>query len=669
MANITPSWTAGAHSSEKLPGDGWFSFSVPRGVVGASVGIGTEDLSTAPGEPTHAFSFSSGSFSIVEGGVTVRGATQFSSSDVFAIVRVGNQIYYCRGDAGGTAAAEGVPFKLPGNIVHKSDLPCLSVPVLLDAALLSSGDKIVGATRVVQDAGDGFAAIQIGPLELSASTGAVAGASISFKPLGAVAGEGQGARLVLVPLQARAAEELFNGVWVSFPAFTCRAENLPTLQGVYASFRPMVVQASNLRAPEASVNVEMLPLDLAASESTHASVAVVLGPMRMFAIAAKQREYGVYFQGVLPAFTGGAAEEALDVVEDSFVLSDAVYYNSYAVLEDVIYASGDLLSGSASDWTVTDTVVLTTSLLFGGVQDIDEGVVFSDLPLVADSYLTVESVAFISTEVEASSASWVLADSSFVVMDAALPITLVDAEESLAVSDVLTLGGSADLNDEVIFGDELLGGSSAVLADVLTDTFVVSCETDAQTVSFPTLESRAVFGEQLLMKQPGLVAWVMNTDTGAVSWYDNWAFTSMATVGGKVFAAGPDGLHVLGGDLDGADQIDARVDYGYTEFGGYGQDGSPKMSEWRKRMVGLWFGYHSGGALAATVGAYGQLVPRDQYTYTMPARPAGHPRNNRITPGKGLSARYWRISVANTGGCAFEVHSVTAEVAESTRRL
>ena len=131
--------------------------------------------------------------------------------------------------------------------------------------------------------------------------------------------------------------------------------------------------------------------------------------------------------------------------------------------------------------------------------------------------------------------------------------------------------------------------------------------------------------------------------------------------------AGDGGLHVLGGNLDGTDRIDARVDFGYTEFGGYDQQGLPNPSDVKKRVPSFWFGYHADGELTATVETYGQGY--GPYTYAMAPRAADAPRNSRVVPGKGLNARYWRISVANANGCAFEVHSIAAEVAASTRRL
>ena len=53
----------------------------------------------------------------------------------------------------------------------------------------------------------------------------------------------------------------------------------------------------------------------------------------------------------------------------------------------------------------------------------------------------------------------------------------------------------------------------------------------------------------------------------------------------------------------------------------------------------------------------------------MEPRAANSPRNNRIIPGKALNARYWRMTLANTNGCAFEVHSLAADIALSARRI
>ena len=369
-------------------------------------------------------------------------------------------------------------------------------------------------------------------------------------------------------------------------------------------------------------------------------------------------------QSLVPELSGFGPNDLL--VEDMAYANDYTYPDRYVLVVDGAFASDQLIAGAQSPEMVEDTALAGAEVVLGASVLLEDVALASDELLPTASTMLVADTALAGDELLPQSTGSVLVTSGARAGGYALPYAFVDVEGVALASDDALIVSIVLLEDEALAGDEAITTSLRAQA-LLEDAALAGDELLAWTDSFALLQDVAVASEQLFMKAPGLVAWVMNTDTGAVSWYDNWAFTSMAVVGGKVFAAGPDGLHVIGGDLDGAEQIDARVQFGYTEFGGYDQTGLPKPSEPKKRVQGLWFGYHADGALQATVETYGQGY--GPYAYAMAPRAADQPRNNRIVPGKGLNARYWRIGVANTGGCAFEVHSISAEVAQSTRRL
>lgn len=179
----------------------------------------------------------------------------------------------------------------------------------------------------------------------------------------------------------------------------------------------------------------------------------------------------------------------------------------------------------------------------------------------------------------------------------------------------------------------------------------------AQVTSAAALESTAVAEDLALYAQPGAVALVMNTETAAVSWYENWQFTDMAQVGNTVLAIGPEGLAVLGGNTDAGDRINASLAWGYRDFG----------NEQKKRVDSFWFGYSATGLLQVGVQTFGQGYGR--FVYRMENRQATKGRNNRVTPGKGLNARYWKVDISNVAGCAFDVDSMGVELLNSTRRI
>lgn len=179
----------------------------------------------------------------------------------------------------------------------------------------------------------------------------------------------------------------------------------------------------------------------------------------------------------------------------------------------------------------------------------------------------------------------------------------------------------------------------------------------------------AIAADDLLAREAGIVAWLMNAETGAVSWWDNWQFTDAVQLpDGRVLAVGPAGISEWTGALDDGQAIEARLTWGLLELGGYDDAGAPVAAEKMKRITQMTVGYHARWPLQATLHAFGSGHP--PAVFAMPPQVAGQAllhRNHRITPAKGLLARYWRIQLSGRG--PWQVHGITADVAASARRL
>lgn len=661
-----PTWSAGAHSEEPLSGDGWFIFSVPAGSVGVAIGLNAIDTTTSPSEPRHGFLFGAGKYRVIESGVARTAFAPYASGDLFAVVRQGATIYYCKGVAGQAYPHAETVFALPGEVVYRSSLPSQGA-MFLDAAMLIGGDKVVDA-KLVPAVGMASVSAALEPLLATISQDGVAGVSVSFGLLQAEASSGNGAHLVLEPPGLFTAQHDYSAVAVAFEPMQVAAEQGETyaLNGARLQMHHLGVTAAGAAADRAFLS--MPAPQLAASQSERAEVTAGFTPMRVITfISAQPVRTSPHITAVIPAFSGLPGGGAVPAeVDDVALASDTTYASHYTVVSDGAFAADEPIAGAISTDILEDSALASDAVMVGTSVLLEDGALAGDELLATVSDLLLQDAAWASSEVMPQSDGAVLLEDGALASDAALPYAFADVTGGALAGDDALIATVALLEGAAIADDEVVSASLQGPA-LLEDEALAGDGLLAWTDAFALLQDTAVASEQLFMKTPGLVAWVMNTDTGAVSWYDNWAFTSMAVVGGRVFAAGPDGLHILGGDLDGTETIDARVQFGYTEFGGYDQGGMPKPSEQKKRVSGLWFGYHAGGELEATVETYGQGY--GPYTYAMAARAAEQPRNNRIVPGKGLNARYWRIAVANTAGCAFEVHSIAAEVTQSTRRL
>lgn len=161
----------------------------------------------------------------------------------------------------------------------------------------------------------------------------------------------------------------------------------------------------------------------------------------------------------------------------------------------------------------------------------------------------------------------------------------------------------------------------------------------------------------VVFKDPGRVAWLMNTETAAVSWYDNFDFESIAQVNGVSFAVGPGGVYELTGGTDNGDQIDASLRSGFMDFG----------TQQQKRVEAFYFGYTSTGVLRALVST--KDSGHSPSAFDMQPRVATAPRNNRIEPGKGLVGTYWQVELYNVSGAPFTVYDASVDLAISNRKL
>lgn len=335
------------------------------------------------------------------------------------------------------------------------------------------------------------------------------------------------------------------------------------------------------------------------------------------------------------SFSVETTHEASNLLESSFSLSDArTEHREQVVSSSITLTDAQRQAGSS---VVETTITLTDEQDSRTAQTVESTLLFSDAR---------EAVSAGSREVE----------SRLTFTDALRHTTTVEVEDTLTFTTTLLQRG-ADVLESILTFDDALSQTS-VVDDNLVSTLVFSDELELQVASVIELSDTLTFSDAHFFKNPGAIAWVMNTETAAAYWYSNWQFSDMVQVGDVVLAVGPEGLCVIGGNTDAGEAIDAVLKYGFMDFG----------TEQKKRLPEIVFGYAADTPMAVEVETYGQGYPAFEYRIS-PQRQSQQPTNGRLTPGKALNARYWRIAVHNTDGGAFSVNSITATVAESARRL
>lgn len=127
-------------------------------------------------------------------------------------------------------------------------------------------------------------------------------------------------------------------------------------------------------------------------------------------------------------------------------------------------------------------------------------------------------------------------------------------------------------------------------------------------------------------------AWAMNTRTGAVSEYTNYAFNSFARMGNKYLGASSTGLYELLGDSDAGADIIADIKSGFAQWAG------TKLTMFKAAYLGM---RASGDFVLKITTGDGK-----SYNYALSARDM---RTTKVNIGKGLRARYFAFELISTG--------------------
>lgn len=155
------------------------------------------------------------------------------------------------------------------------------------------------------------------------------------------------------------------------------------------------------------------------------------------------------------------------------------------------------------------------------------------------------------------------------------------------------------------------------------------------------------------------VAWVMNTETKALTRYTNYPFNSFMRVGGKVYGVTDGSLRRLGGDTDDGEPIRATIRRGLSDLG----------ERVFKRTPSFILGYSSSGDMRIKAVIVGEDGQREAHVYRLTPQPSANPRNARAKLGRGLRSVYWDFVLENVDGADFTADVFELESMLLARRL
>jgi hypothetical protein len=196
------------------------------------------------------------------------------------------------------------------------------------------------------------------------------------------------------------------------------------------------------------------------------------------------------------------------------------------------------------------------------------------------------------------------------------------------------------LADELSFGARFT---------VVAEAGVVLAAEATSTAAFLQLvEAGFTVTASLRLGNETFVAWVVNTESDAVSRYTGYDFNSMWDYDGRQFALKDDGLYELSGDDDAGNPIPWQLRTGLLDFG------SPQ----RKRAPLMYLAWSSTGQAYLKVAVTSPQGRKEVHWYTLGTRTAEAPREEVCPIGKGLESVFYQFTLEAIDGARVDVDSL-----------
>lgn len=324
---------------------------------------------------------------------------------------------------------------------------------------------------------------------------------------------------------------------------------------------------------------------------------------------------------------------------DGVTISDALAQVSGVTIRETNQLTEAYDTTTSYRMVLLDAVRMSDLLRSGYPAAVTEGMSLADLRrlvlggVVAEKLRLTEQWApnaiYGRSIAEAMRISDILARMAMAAVDETCNLTDARAAQLRAKSMLLEeLDLTASVTPQIIF--------SAVAHDTV--------ELSVNALLSMILDGKIVEGVELsgayLSPGGGFTAWAMNTRTGTVSEYDNFAFNSFAASGEKYLAASSEGLFELNGDTDDGDDIIARIRGGYMQFGVVQQS----------RLKAAYIAVRGEGDIVLKI----ETAEGQEYTYATSTRDM---RTTKVHMGKGQRARYFAFELV-TAGQDFDLESL-----------
>jgi hypothetical protein len=279
---------------------------------------------------------------------------------------------------------------------------------------------------------------------------------------------------------------------------------------------------------------------------------------------------------------------------------------------------------------------------------------------VTSSAVTSDPSSYLASTANATSTTFNMLEATQAVSSTAMAMSTANNgihEISISSADVSSTTLLHTIAKKIVQETAEVTGNafpSSNILELLSSSAELLSSLRAQTVAYTYSVSTAHATSEIWFRNPDSIAWVMNTETTAGSWYDNFDFESLTQANDVVFAVDDSGLYILDGADDDGDDIEGSMKTGLMDFG----------TQYTKRVDSLYFAYNSNGQVHIDVEVSDH--PGQKVTYSLEPRSEIASVNTRVVLGKGLSGRYWRFTIK---GESFKIDNHYADIAVSQRRI
>ncbi len=299
----------------------------------------------------------------------------------------------------------------------------------------------------------------------------------------------------------------------------------------------------------------------------------------------------------------------------------------------------------------TETAILSSSAISGWTQVSNEVAILNDEVRQVLKTTDTEALA-VSDSVQSRTRSVQIVTDAFTIYS-----DLPTRNSALAIDSAVITGEASAVTRRQTLVTELVTLDDSVVQHVVARDTAES-ELKINDDVMVRLRGTNVATEQFYIddstSSPLHTAWVSDLRQLGMSRYEGLQSKQLAVVKGVTIGAADTGLF----KLDNTVPVKALIKTGKADFD----------SDQKKRLEGVFAYGESASPLTLTV-ACDKRGEEVEYEYEFMNRLTDNTRNTRAKVGKGLSSRYYQLTISNPDGAYFATRKLFADVGVTARRI